>query len=328
MQCAKKNILDAIGNTPIVKLNHVVGDISHNIFVKCEFMNPGGSIKDRLALHIVNQAEKRGEIQPGATIVEATSGNTGMGLALVAACRGYRCVFVLADKQSQEKIDALKSVGAEVHVCPTDVPADDPRSYYSVAQKLVDDTPGAFYANQYHNLDNPDCHYHMTGREIWEQCGSELDVFVCSIGTGGTVGGISKYLKEKNPKIPIIGVDPIGSIYYDLFYKGQMIKPHTYLLEGIGEDFMPGAMDIRCMDDIVQVGDKESFQMARRLVQEEGLLCGASSGAAVLGALRYLDEHPPQKSGSNILVILPDAANRYASKHLNEAWMNKSFKSH
>lgn len=324
MHSAKKNILDAIGNTPIVKLNHVVGDTPHNLYVKCEFMNPGGSIKDRLSLHLINQAEARGNIKPGATIVEATSGNTGMGLALVAACRGYRCIFVMADKQSPEKIDALKSVGAEVHVCPTDVPAEDPRSYYSVAQRLVDDTPGAFYANQYHNPDNPDCHYQMTGPEIWEQCGSELDIFVCSIGTGGTVGGISKFIREQNPEIPIVGVDPKGSVYFDLFYTGEMPEPHTYLIEGIGEDFMPSTMDIKSMDDIVQVGDFESFEMARRLVKEEGLLCGASSGAAVLGALRYLDEHPPRKAGSNVLVILPDAANRYASKHLNDEWMARN----
>lgn len=312
------SILEAVGNTPIVRLNQLGKDLSANLWVKCEFMNPTGSIKDRIGKYIIDQAEKQGLLKPGGTIIEATSGNTGMGLAMVAATRGYQCIFVMADKQSEEKRSALKAMGAQVVICPTNVPAEDPRSYYQVAAKLVRETPNAFYANQYHNQDNPDAHYQSTGPEIWKQMGSELDALVVGIGTGGTVVGISRYLREQNPDIQIIGVDPIGSVYFDLFHFDKSIEPHHYLVEGIGEDFMPSTMNIRCMNDIIQTNDEESFETTRRLITQEGLLCGGSSGAAVAGAIKYVQERMPNFSRDkpNILTILPDASNRYLSKFL------------
>ena len=312
------SILDAIGNTPIVRLNHIGQSLDANLFVKCEFMNPTGSIKDRIGQFIVDQAEKKGLLKPGGTIIEATSGNTGMGLAMVAATRGYQCIFVMADKQSEEKRQALKAMGAQVIICPTEVPAEDPRSYYQVAAKLVQKTPNAFYANQYHNPDNPEAHYRSTGPEIWRQMGAELDALVVGIGTGGTVVGIAKYLREQNPKIQIIGIDPIGSLYFDLFHSGKTIEPKHYLVEGIGEDFMPSTMDLKCMNDIIQVTDAESFEMTKRLITREGLLCGGSSGSAVAGAIKYVKERMPQlgRSKPNILTILPDSSSRYLSKFL------------
>jgi cystathionine beta-synthase len=322
MKGARANILDAIGNTPIVKLNKVCGELPVDLYVKCEFMNPGGSVKDRIGKHMIDVAEKAGQLKPGGTIIEATSGNTGMGLALVAASRGYRCIFVMADKQSEEKRTALRSVGAEVVICPTNVAPEDPRSYYSVANRLADETPNSFYTRQYWNPANPETHYLTTGPEIWEQTGGELDAFVCSIGTGGTVSGISKYLKEQNPEVQVIGVDPVGSIYYDYFHTGKPGSAHPYYVEGIGEDFMPDTMDLKSMDDVIQVDDAESFQMARRLIREEGLLCGGSCGSAVIGAIKWAkrlkiegDKRP------QVLILLPDASNRYLSKFLNDEWL-------
>lgn len=318
------SILNAIGNTPIVRLNKVVQSAKANLFVKCEFMNPGGSIKDRLGLYLIDQAEKKGLLKPGGVIIEATSGNTGMGLAMVAALRGYHCIFVMADKQSVEKQNALKAMGAEVVICPTDVPAEDPRSYYEVAKKLVRETPHSFHANQYHNPDNPEAHYHSTGPEIWRQMGNELDILILGIGTGGSMVGVSRYLREKKPNIQIIGVDPAGSVYFDLFKHKQYTQPRGYLIEGIGEDFMPGTMDLSCMDDMVQVTDKECFDMGRKLLSQEGLLCGASSGAAVAGAAKYIHEKLELSSQKiNVLVILPDSSSRYLSKFLNKEWLRE-----
>jgi cystathionine beta-synthase len=313
------SILDTIGNTPIVKLNQIGRELNANLWVKCEFLNPTGSIKDRLGKFIIDQAEQKGLLKPGGTIIEATSGNTGMGLAMVAATRGYKCIFVMADKQSQEKRQALRALGAEVVICPTDVAAEDPRSYYQVAAKLVRETPNCFYANQYHNPDNPEAHYRSTGPEIWRQMGQELDALVVGIGTGGTVVGITRYLREQNPKIQIIGVDPVGSVYFDLFHHDKYVEPHGYKVEGIGEDFMPSTMNLKCMNDIVQVGDEESFEMTRKLITQEGLLCGGSSGSAVAGAIKYAKERMPvfERSKPNILTILPDSSNRYLSKFLS-----------
>lgn len=320
---AKENILQCIGNTPIVGLQSLAPHLSVNLFGKCEFLNPGGSIKDRIGLHMINMAEQKGLIKPGATIIEATSGNTGIGLAMVAALRGYKCIFVMADKQSKEKQLALKAMGAKVVICPTDVPADDERSYYKVAKRLANDIPNSFYASQYTNTDNPDTHYYTTGPEIFAQCGNQLDYLVLGIGTGGTVSGISRYIKERNPNFKVIGVDPVGSIYYDLFYKGIMIDPQSYLIEGIGEDFLPTTIDLKSMDDIVQVGDEESFIMARRLIRELGLLVGGSTGSAVLGAIKYFEENPQNTSSGkkNALVILVDSSTRYLSKYLDDEWM-------
>lgn len=323
-ETAKNSILDCVGNTPIVRLNKTVAGVNANVYGKCEFMNPGGSIKDRIGLHMINRAEQSGQLKPGGTIIEATSGNTGLGLALVAALRGYKCIFVMADKQSEEKQIALKATGARVVICPTDVAPEDERSYYRVADRLAKDTPNSFYANQYYNPANPETHYLTTGPEIWRQCGESLDYFVTSIGTGGTVTGCARYLRSKNPNIKIIGVDPKGSIFYELFHTGKTPEAHSYLIEGIGEDFMPSTMDLKCMDDIVQVGDEESFVMARRLIQEEALLCGGSSGSAVLGAVRFCQERMrwDKPRLPNVLVMLPDSSSRYLSKHLSEKWLH------
>lgn len=320
---AKENILQCIGNTPIVSLQRLAPHLSVNLYGKCEYLNPGGSIKDRIGLHIINMAEKKGLLKPGGTIIEATSGNTGLGLAMVAALRGYSCIFVMADKQSREKQLALKAMGAKVVVCPTDVAADDPRSYYKVAERIAQDTPNSFYASQYTNLDNPDTHYCTTGPEIYQQCGNDLDYLVVGIGTGGTVSGIARYIKERNPDFKVIGVDPKGSLYYDLFYQGVMIEPHGYLIEGIGEDFVPKTMNLDSMDDIIQVEDEESFVMARRLIRELGLMVGGSTGSAVLGAIKYFEQNPlPTHHGKkNALVILVDSSTRYLSKYLDDEWM-------
>lgn len=319
---ARKNILETIGHTPIVRLEGIAPHLKVNLYGKCEFLNPAGSIKDRIGLHMINMAEKRGHLKPGGTIIEATSGNTGMGLAMAAALRGYRCIFVMADKQSKEKQLALKAMGAQVVICPTDVAPDDERSYYQVAKRLSLETPNSFYASQYENGDNPDTHFQWTGPEIYEQCKDSLDYLILGIGTGGTVSGLSRYLKEKLPHLKVIGIDPEGSIYFDLFHKGQMTEAKSYLIEGIGEDFLPKTIDMKAMDDIVKVDDGESFHMARRLVRELGLLVGGSSGAAVAGAIKYFENDTGQSfSNKNALIILVDSSTRYLSKYLDDDWM-------
>jgi cystathionine beta-synthase len=312
------HVLSCIGDTPIVRLNKVTQGLKANVYVKLEYMNPGGSVKDRIAVKIIDDAEKSGALKPGGTIVEATSGNTGAGLAMTAAVRGYQCIFVLPDKQSEEKRAALRAYGAKVVITPTDVAPEDPRSYYRVSRRLADETPGAFYANQYHNPSNPEAHYESTGPELWEQMDGKLDVFVVGLGTGGTVTGTSKYLKEKNPAVRTVGVDPVGSLYYDFFRTGQMTEPFSYVIEGIGEDFLPGTMDFQYVDDVVRVADKESLQMTRRLCREEGLFVGVSSGAAVLGALKWVAAN--DKPGMNVVILLPDGGSKYLSKVYNDQW--------
>lgn len=316
------NILQTMGDTPLVRLNSVTLGLKATVYAKVEFFNPGGSVKDRIALKIIEEAERRGDLKPGGTIVEGTSGNTGAGLAMVAALKGYKTIFVLPDKQSEEKRAALRAWGARVVVTPTNVEPDDPRSYYSVAARLVKETPNAFYANQYHNPDNPVTHYETTGPELYEQLDGKLDVFVAGVGTGGTITGTGKYLKEQNPDIQIVGVDPVGSLYYDYFHTGQLTEPHTYVLEGIGEDFMPSTMDFQYVDDVVRVNDKECFQMTRRLVREEGLYVGGSCGAAVAGALKYLRR--VDREGLVAVILLPDSATKYLSKIFNDAWMREN----
>ncbi len=313
------SVLDLIGNTPIVRLNRVVHGVQAEIYVKLEFLNPGGSVKDRIALHMVNGAEERGELKPGGTIVEATSGNTGAGLALVAAIRGYQSVFVMPDKMSEEKIRALRALGSQVVVTPTAVDPEDPRSYYKVSRKIAAETANSFYSNQYYNPDNPGTHYQATGPEIWDQMGEDLDVLVCGMGTGGTISGTGHYLKEKKPGMKVVGVDPVGSVYYDYWVTGKLTDAYTYKVEGIGEDFLPGTMDMSVVDEVIRVGDKESFLMTRDLVRKEGILCGGSSGAAVAGAIKYAQAHPDEKL--KILVILPDSYVRYLSKIFDEGWM-------
>ena len=326
MKGARADIVKCVGNTPIVKLNKVAAHLAPHVelYGKLEFMNPGGSVKDRIGSYMLEKAERDGRIKPGGTIIEATSGNTGMGLALAAAVKGYKCIFVMADKQSEEKRTNLRSVGAQVVICPTNVEPEDPRSYYSVAKRLAEETPNSFYARQYWNPDNPEAHYVGTGPEIWEQTGGELDAFVVAAGTGGTIVGNSRYLKEKKPSIKVVGVDPVGSIYYDLFHTGKWPKPHSYFVEGFGEDFMPTTMDLKAIDDFVQVNDRESFIMARRLLREEGLLCGGSSGSAVAGALKFAEriaKEGPRDTPYRVLVIIPDSSSRYLSKFLNDEWL-------
>jgi cystathionine beta-synthase len=288
--------------------------------VKLEMLNPGGSIKDRIALKIIDDAEQAGELQRGATIVEGTSGNTGAGLAMVAAVRGYHTTFVMPDKQSEEKRAALRAYGSRVVITPTAVEPEDPQSYYSVSDRLGNED-GAYFANQYHNPSNPQAHYESTGPEIYEQLDGNIDVLIAGLGTGGTISGIGKYLKEKNPNIKIVGVDPVGSLYYDYFHTGQMTEAYPYVVEGIGEDFMPSTVDWEYIDDVVRVNDKECFQMTRRIVREEGIFCGGSCGAAVAGALRWVRNNDAE--GLNVLVILPDSGSRYLSKIFNDSWMQE-----
>jgi cystathionine beta-synthase len=322
MKNVHESVLTVVGNTPLVRLNRMTQGLKCNVLAKLEFLNPGGSVKDRIAMHIINKAEKSGQLKPGGTIVEATSGNTGAGLAMVATLRGYKTIFVLPDKQSEEKRAALRAWGARVVVTPTNVDPEDPRSYYKTAERLVAETPNSYYANQYHNPDNPEAHYLSTGPEIYEQLDGKIDVFICGLGTGGTVTGIGKYLKEKNPKVKIIGVDPVGSLFYDYFHTGQLTEPHSYVVEGIGEDFLPTTMDFEYVDDVIRVNDKECFVATRQLVIEEGLFCGVSSGAAVAGALKYLKRHDAE--GHNVVVLLPDGGAKYLSKVYNDNWMREN----
>lgn len=321
MPGARANILDAVGGTPIVKLNKLGSHTKAEIYVKCEFLNPGGSMKDRIAINMIDAAEARGDIKPGGTIVEGTSGNTGMGLALVGAVRGYKCIFVMQDKQSEEKIRALRAVGAKVVICPTDVEPEDPRSYYSVSRRIAEETPNAFYVNQYGNPANPEAHYKTTAPEIWEQTDGEFDVFVAGLGTGGTITGCGRYFREKKPEIKMVGVDPVGSLYYDYYKTGKLTSAHPYKVEGIGEDFLPTTIDFNFIDEVVRVTDKECFVTARELVRQEGILCGGSCGASVAGAIKYAEMiNAPVR----ILAHLPDTAYRYLSKYLDDEWMREN----
>jgi cystathionine beta-synthase len=318
MKC--NNILEAIGGTPLVRLNRINQGLKPQIYVKADYTNPGGSVKDRIGVTMIDEAERQGLLKPGGTIVEGTSGNTGMGLALVAAVRGYKMVFTITDKQSKEKVDLLKALGAEVIVCPTAVEPEDPRSYYSVAQKLARDIPNSFYPNQYANPMNPEAHYATTGPEIWNDTEGKITHFVCGMGTGGTISGVGKYLKEKNPEVKIIGVDPVGSLYYDSFKTGTVIKGKTYVVEGIGEDFFPTTMNMKILDDVLQVNDEECFVVARRLVKMEGLFTGGSGGGCISAALRLARELGPEDF---IVAFLPDTGMRYLSKVYNDEWMRE-----
>lgn len=319
MKGAKANVVDAIGGTPIVKLNHITKDIDSEIYVKLEYMNPGGSTKDRIGAYMLDQAVKEGTLKPGGTIIEGTSGNTGVGLAMWAAVHGYKCIFVLADKQSKEKIDNLRAFGAKVVVCPTNVEPEDPRSYYSVSKRLAETIPNSFYVNQYDNLHNRMTHYTWTAPEMYEQTGGDFDVFMATVGTGGTISGCGKYFKEKMPDVKIVGIDCEGSIVAHYAKTGEMGQAYSYVLEGVGEDFIPENYDFPNIDDWIIIGDKESFLMTRRLLKEEGIYAGGSAGAAIVGAIKYAKT---LKEPKKILVLLHDSGNRYASKIYNDDWMS------
>ena len=316
-------VLEVIGRTPLVRLHKVTRGIRADLVAKLEYLNPGGSVKDRIGPTMIEDAERRGLLRPGGTIVEATSGNTGVGVAIAAAVRGYRTIFVMPDKMSEEKIRLLRAFGARVIITPTAVAPQDPRSYYSVSRRIAEETPNSFYANQYANPANPQAHYDTTGPEIWRQAGGRLDVVVASMGTGGTISGAGKFLKERHPGLRIIGVDPVGSVFFEYFKTGKLPEPHTYKVEGIGEDFLPKTMDFSVVDDVVQDTDREAFLTTRRLVREEGLFCGGSSGAAVAGGLKYLRALPDTGAGLRVVVILPDSGSRYLSKIFSDDWMRE-----
>ena len=312
------NILDAVGRTPLVRLNRINQGLKPTIYVKVEYMNPGGSVKDRIAINMIDEAEKRGDLRPGGTIIEGTSGNTGMGLALVAAVRGYKVIFTTTDKQSKEKVDLLKALGAEVIVCPTSVEPEDPRSYYSIAKKLAAEIPNSYYPNQYDNADNPQTHIMSTGPEIWDDTEGKITHFVAGMGTGGTISGVGRYLKDKNPDVKIIGVDPVGSLYHEYFHKKTVGKAHTYVVEGIGEDIFPSTMHFDVMDDCLQVTDRDCFVVTRRLARQEGIFAGGSAGAAIWAGL----EVAKKLSEDDLMVILiPDTGRQYMSKVFNDEWM-------
>ncbi|MBI4534680.1 MAG: cystathionine beta-synthase, partial [Ignavibacteriae bacterium] len=316
------NILQTIGTTPLVKLHRVTRDAQGLILAKVEYFNPGGSVKDRIGVSIVEEAEQEGRLKPGGTIVESTSGNTGAGLALVAAVKGYKTVFTLPDKMSMEKIRLLRAFGAEVIVTPTVVPHESPESYTEVAKKVVRETPNSILANQYYNPRNPEAHYSTTGPELWEQTGGQIDYFVCGVGTGGTISGAGKYLKEKNPNIKVVGIDPKGSALREYFYT-KKVTPllKTYKVEGIGQDYVPGVLHFEYVDEVIEVTDKESFLMARRLTREEGLLAGGSSGTAVAGLMKIADRF---KKDDVVVVLLPDSGERYLTKIYNDDWMREN----
>jgi cystathionine beta-synthase len=321
----KESILDAIGNTPLVRLHHVARSVRPALLAKVEFMNPGGSVKDRIGVAMIDDAERAGLLKAGGTIVEATSGNTGVGLAIAAALKGYKTIFVMPDKMSDEKIRQLRAFGARVVITPTAVEPDDPRSYYSVAKRLAEETPNAILAGQYWNAANPAAHYRTTGPELWRQTGGRIAAFVAGMGTGGTISGTGRFLKEQNPEVKVVGVDPVGSLYTQYFQTGKLGEAHSYKVEGVGEDFLPTTMDFGVVDDVVQVNDKESFLMTRRLVREEGMFCGGSCGMAMAGALKWLRGNGASLGEDDmVVVLLPDSGSRYLSKVFDDAWMREN----
>lgn len=320
-----KNILETIGNTPLVKLNTITKDIDALVLAKVETFNPGNSVKDRMALKMIEDAEADGRLKPGGTIIEGTSGNTGMGLALAAIVKGYKCVFVISDKQSKEKMDILRAVGAEVVVCPTNVEPDDPRSYYSVSKRLGQETPNSWYVNQYDNPSNAIAHYEQTGPEIWKQTNGKITHFVVGVGTGGTISGTAKYLKEKNPNIKVWGVDTYGSVFKKYHETGIFDENeiYPYITEGIGEDILPKNVDFSLIDGFTKVTDKDGAVYTRKIAKEEGIFVGNSAGSAVKGLLQLKDEFKPDDV---VVVLFHDHGSRYVGKMFNDDWMrNRGF---
>lgn len=317
-----KNILETIGNTPLVKLNKITKELPCDVYAKVETFNPGNSIKDRMALKMLEDAEADGRLKPGGTIIEGTSGNTGMGLAIAAVVKGYKCIFTTTDKQSKEKVDALRAFGAEVIVCPTDVDPEDPRSYYSVSSRLVEEIPNAWKPNQYDNLSNSQAHYEQTGPEIWEQTAGKITHLVVGVGTGGTICGTGRYLKEKNPDIKILGIDTYGSVFKKYKETGIFDKNeiYPYITEGIGEDFLPANVNFDIIDHFEKVTDKDAAVMTRRIPREEGIFAGNSAGSAVAGLLQMKHQF---KKGDVVVVIFHDHGTRYLGKMFNDDWMRE-----
>lgn len=319
------SILETVGNTPLIKLNRLAEGLEATILAKVEYFNPGHSVKDRIAIKMIEDAEKEGKLKPGSTIIEGTSGNTGMGLALAAVVKGYNCIFTTTDKQSMEKVNLLRALGAEVRICPTNVEPDDPRSYYSVARRLSEEIPNSWYPNQYDNLSNTQAHYETTGPELWEQTEGKITHFVAGMGTGGTITGTAKYLKEKNPDIKVIGVDSYGSVYKSYFQTGEFDKSQIgpYLTEGIGEDIIPGNINFDYIDEVIQCADRDAFLTTRSLARREALFVGGSCGAAVWGAIHYARQARLGKQDV-VVVLLPDSGTRYVSKIYNDEWMQSN----
>ncbi len=314
----RASIIDAIGDTPLVRLNRIGAGGAVRYWAKLEHLNPTGSVKDRMAKFIVEDAERRGLLRPGGTIVENSSGNTGASLAMIAAVKGYRCIITMPDKMSDEKRRLMESYGAEVVVTPTDVPAESDQSYYSVARRIAAEIPGAFYPDQYNNPINIEAHYRTTGPELWRQSGGEIDAVVGGIGTGGTLSGVGRYLKEKKTDIQVVAVDPVGSVFYDYWRSGTPGAPHVYRVEGIGEDYLVQAVDFDLIDEMLQVGDGESFHLTRRLAREEGIFAGGSSGSVTHGALQYGKRFD---SPRDVVLLFADSGTRYLSKLYDDRWM-------
>jgi len=314
------NILGTVGNTPLVRITKITKDVESQIFSKLEFLNPMGSVKDRIAKYMIEKAEKEGRIKDGQLIIENSSGNTAMGLALVAIQKGYKLKVIVRDRISKEKIDQLEALGVEIHMVDSSLPPESPNSYNNITPSIVKKNPGCYYPDQHNNRENNETHYETTGPEIWNQMQGKIDYFIAGIGTGGTICGVAKYLKEQDPNIRVIAIDPVGSIFYDYFYFKKKVKPAPYLIEGLGDEFLIKCVDFSVIDDMYKVSDQTSFLYTRKLVSQEGILAGGSSGAAIWGALKLAES---LKKPARIVTIFPDSASRYLSTIFNNEWMKK-----